>query len=665
MVNFLSRLYHKKVYWSCEKGVYMKEVLQKFSADIGNNFAKPVKDKFLGFVHTHPEIFCLSLIAVFCLLLLFFGLDFYPLLDVDETRYAVMARDLAGSFDWSSLMLNGQPFLEKPPLYFWLVASSIKFFGHFSEIAVRLPIALLSSFITFFTYYVGKKVISRKFGVISALTLISSAFFLIFSHIAILDMVLTVLVTSALYCGFLTHFCEAKFKKYLWWYFYLFIGVGFLAKGILAFAIPVTVMFAYNLIAKTLKDAFKPIHVLPGLVIFSIIAIPWHYVMYLEYGNRFIKEYFLLHHFARFINSESIGRIRPFWYFIPVFFFGFMPWSFVFVAFLVDGFKKLTAKFKSAEGSLKSKLFSLVDAQTNEQKLLLFASLYFVIVFLVFSSSSTKLPTYILPVFPAAALLTGYFWWASDEKRENSKAISVATHIFAIVLLVAGIAGTIASCVLPYDIMIKVADFRSATVTGIYLLAIFLLLRLNTKRALSVFAAYLLVMIFVISLSVSHIFNLVYAGGENEIVRYSMFARGGDSQLVTFDFAVKPSAMIGYKSKVVFLTDPDFKLLDDALNYKKGPTFVIVKNVNLEDEDYSKKIQKRLEFVNRGDRYSLFVKDVNDVFKKSQMPVENVNEVMPSIDKSKPKKVLAPPSFDKPNIFKAPEKMNLQKRNQI
>ena len=597
----------------------MKEVLHKFSAAFGEKFAKPINEKFFGFIEKHPEIFCLTLLALLCFSLLFFGLDFYPLLDVDETRYAVMARDLSKSFDWSSLMLNGQTFLEKPPLYFWLVASSINLFGYFNELAVRLPIAILSTFITFSTYYVGKKVISRKFGMISALVLLSSVFFLIFSHIAILDMVLTVFMTSALYCGFLTHFCEEKFKKYLWWFFYLFIGVGFLSKGILAFAIPMTVMFAYNLVTKTLKDFFKPINMIPGLFVFALIAIPWHYVMYLEYGNRFIKEYFLLHHFARFIDSENIGRVRPFWYFIPVFFLGFMPWSFVFVAFLIDGFKKLIAKFKLAEGNLKSKLSNLVDVQNNEQKLILFASLYFVIVFLVFSLSSTKLPTYILPVFPAAALLTGYFWWVSDEKRENTRATSISTHILAIILLLAAIAGTIASCIFPYGLILKVSDFSSTTISAFYLLAIFLLLRLNTKRALSIFSSYLLVMIFVISLGVSHIFNLVYAGGQNEIVSYSKFAKGGNSQLVTFDFAVKPSAMIGYKDKVTFITDPDFKLLDEAIGYKDGPTFVIVKNVNLENADYDKKIKKRLEFVHKGERYSLFVKDVNSVFKKSRL----------------------------------------------
>lgn len=585
----------------------MKEFLQNFSQNADAKFVKPFKEKFFGFVTKHPEVFCLTLLAVLCLLFLFYGLNFYPLLDVDETRYAIMSRDLLHSADWNSLMLNAVPFLEKPPLYFWLVAGSIKLFGGFTEFAVRLPIAVLASFITFFTYFLGKKVISRKFGMISALILLSSIFFLILSHIAILDMVLTVFVTAAIYCGFLTHFCEEKNKKYFWWYFYLFAALGFLAKGILALAIPAVVIFAYNFVTKTAKDIFKPVNLIPGLIIFLIASLPWHVIMYLEYGKEFIKQYFLIHHFARFINSEYIGRERPFWFFIPVFFLGFMPWSFAFVAFIADGFKKLSKKYKTAEGKVLKKLWATLDAQNNEQKLVLFASLYFVIVFLLFSVSSTKLPTYILPVFPAAALLTGFFWWESDEKSEHEKAISVTTQIFAGMFILAAIAGTIAYFYLPENLQSQLAGVKHLAICGLYLLAIFLLLRLNVKRALSVFSAYIFTMFFIIVLGVSFIFTFVYNGGENEIVRFSSYANDGASQLLTFDFAVKPSAMIGYRGNVGFITDPDFGLLRERLKYRGGSTFVIVKNKNLDDKEYSKKINKDLELMVKGERYSLFV----------------------------------------------------------
>lgn len=595
----------------------MKNFLQNvFSITLEDKFSKG-KNFFLEIINKHPEISSLLLLTVSCLFFLFFGLNFYPLIDVDETRYAVMARDLYNSFDWNSLMLNSAPFLEKPPLFFWIVATFIKLFKEFTSWSVRFPIALLTSGLIFFTYYVGKRIISRKFGIISALTLLSSIFFLILSHIAIIDMVLTVFMTSAIYCGFLTHFCKYENKKYYWWYFYLFIGLAFLAKGILGLAIPLTIMFVYNLVTKTLKDFFKPLNLIPGLIIFIVMVTPWHLIMYKEYGFQFIKEYFLIHHFGRFMGSEYIGRERPFLYFIPVFLLGFLPWTFMFIAALVEGCKTLIDKYTSTQGKIKEKISALFETSTNEQKLLVFFTINFVIIFTLFSSSSTKLPTYILPVFPAASFLTGYYWWFSDEKAKNEKTIYNLTLLLAAIFTFSAMIATVAFFFLPYEIQYKLDSFQQFVIVSVYLISILLLLRLNTKRALSIFGAYVFSMSLIISLAVGKIFNFIYSTGQNEIVEYSkMSVRPiNKSQFITFDFAVKPSALLYHPEYIYFITSPDFKTLDNILTYKGGPTFVIIKNKNMHNnENYSKEIQKRLELVKMGERYSLYVKDVNNEY---------------------------------------------------
>ncbi len=621
MLIYLCRDYITKKTLVLKKGCRMKKLLQNISSVKIEDRFSTYRGKIQSFIDAHPETFSIGLLAVLCLMFLFFGLGDYPLMDVDETRYAVMARDLSKSFDWNSLMLNMTPFLEKPPLYFWLVATSIKIFGEFSSWAVRIPIALLATFLTFFTYFLGKKVISRKFGLISSIILLTSIFFLILSHVAIIDMVLTVFVTSAIYCGFLVDFCEnERYKKYYWWYFYLFMGLGFLAKGLLALAIPVAVIFVYRLIMKNLKEALKPIYLIPGAIIFLILVLPWHLIMYNEYGYQFVKEYFLLHHFSRFTDSANIGRERPFLYFIPVFLLGFMPWTFVFIAFLIDGFKKLAAKYKAVEGKFFAKVSSLFEANTNEQKLILFSAISFTLILLVFSSSSTKLPTYILPIFPFAALLTGYYWWTSDEKGEHSRAIYNTTLIFSSIFLIAAIASSVVFFFLPADIQLKMNDFKEPTIIAFYLFAIFMVLRLKTNRALSVFSGYVFVMFFVIVLAVSQIFNFVYSTGQNEIVEFSKYGVPNtlSTQLVTFDFSVKPSVMVKYQDKVNFITSPDFEALDDLLKYKGGPTFVIVKNKNMRDEEYKKKLESRLKRLQVGTKYSLYVKEINHKYSKSR-----------------------------------------------
>lgn len=618
------------------KGIKMKKILSLLSLKYENMVEKPVAQKAMAIVNKHPRVCTLLLLGVLCWFFLFYGLNFYPLLDVDETRYAIMARDLAYSYDWNLLMLNGEIFLEKPPLYFWLVAASIKMFGYFGEFVVRFPIALLSSFVVFFTYFVGEKVISRKFGMISAIVLLTSVFFLMLSHIALLDMVLTVFLTSAIYCGFLTHFCEPKYKKYLWWYFYLFVGAGVLAKGLLALVIPTAVIFVYNLLTKTVKDIFKPIHIIPGLLILLAVSLPWHIYLYNIYGMKFINEYFLLHHFSRFTDSANIGRERPLLYFVPIFIGGFMPWTFIFFAFLYDGFKKLVAKFKIAQGNFFTKLIALFSAENNEQKLVLFASIYFLVVFALFSVSSTKLPTYILPVFPAAALLTGYFWYICDEKNENQKAISIATHFLAAIFIVGAFVATFVYYFIPENFQSQIDMYKDHVLVGFYIVGILMLLRLNAKRALSVFAGYVLTMIFVTTVAVVLVFNVIYKGGEHEIVKYSQCATANNAQLITFDFAVKPSAMMYYGKKVHYITDADFNALDKKLGKKKHDVFVIVKNKNLNDANYKKEIQKRLTIYKAGERYSLYSK------KKGQSYIPMVSRGVGYYDEVNP---FSPPSM--------------------
>lgn len=384
-------------------------------------------EKIKSFVKNRPEVACLILLAIFCYLFLFLGLNSYPLVDVDETRYAVMSRSLIGSGDWSILLLNGIPFTEKPPLYFWLTALSIKYLG-FNEFAVRFPTAMLATLITFFTYFVGKNIVSHKFGMYSALILMSNVFFLMLSHVAILDMTFTVFLTASIYCGMLTSFCKEEHKKYFWLAFYTAMGLAFLAKGLLAFVIPVAIIGLYRLITKSVKEIFKPVNFIPGFIVFFMIILPWHIHMYHVYGYQFIYDYFILHHFERLVNAQELGKTRPFLYFVPVFLVGFLPWSIGFMIFIIKKIRNIWKKISS------HKLGNLLE--TKEQKIVLFASIYFVIIFLLFSVASGKLPTYILPAFPPAAMLTALFLTRKSHDFFNATLIVALVANFVTVGIV-------------------------------------------------------------------------------------------------------------------------------------------------------------------------------------------------------------------------------------
>lgn len=563
-------------------------------------------NKLNEYIKKHPESTALTVLAVLCLLFLFFGLDFYPLLDVDETRYAIMSRDLANSKDWNVLLLNSIPFLEKPPLYFWLVALSIKLFGRFSEFAVRFPIALISTFLVFFTYYFGKKVLSRRFGLYSSIILLTSVFFLILSHVAILDIVLTVCITSALYCAFLSYRTTEKYNKYCWWGFWTFAGLGFLAKGILAVAIPFVVMFLYCLCTKNLKDLFKPRNFIVGFIIFLLISLPWHLIMFRDYGWTFINEYFVKHHFSRLLTSHGLGRKHGIFYFIPVFFVAFMPWTFIFLASAYEGCKNFYNNIKNTEGKIITKLSTALYAENKDQQLILFASVFFVVVFAVMSVSSTKLPTYILPALPAAALITGYFWCKSENNSATKHAITISTYLISFIFIIAAIIASLSYLFLPQSIIEMCNSFKYSVLIGCAFIGMYLLVKLKTEQIVSIFSGYVITMFFVITFAVTNLFGVIYASGENELVIYSNYANSLETRLVTFDFAVKPSTKINYGDFVYFITDNDFDKLYSLVSIKSVPTFVIVKNSQVKMFNYQDKIDKYLYPVKIGKKYSLY-----------------------------------------------------------
>lgn len=369
-------------------------------------------DKIKQFYSDSPERFYLILLGLLSFIFLFVGMGAYPLVDVDETRYAVMSRDLL-HHNWNFLMLNGVPFIEKPPLYFWITAFSIKLFG-FHEYAIRLPMSILATLTVFFTYYIGKKIKTPKFGFYTATIMMANVFFIMLTRVAIIDMVFTALLTWTIYFGLLTEFVKDNNKKWCWTAFYLCMSFAFLAKGLLAIVFPCAIIGIHRIINKSVKEIFKPQYILSGLVLFLLINLPWHLAMYKEYGFEFIWVYFILHHFERLVNADALGKTRPFLYFIPVFFVGFLPWSLHFIGAIVDFFKK--------------KMF--------KDKYVLFFAIYFIIIFGLFSVASGKLPTYVLPAVPPAAFLTAYFIYAKDSKwLKIPTYISILATVVALIVL--------------------------------------------------------------------------------------------------------------------------------------------------------------------------------------------------------------------------------------
>ena len=199
------------------------------------------------------------------------------------------------------------------------------------------------------------------------------------------------------------------------------MGLSVLQKGLIGIIIPIMVTALTFLAFRRGKELFKPSFIIPGVIIFLIVALPWHIAAYIANGDIFIQDYFVKHHFARFLNSSlGINRKQPCLFYIPVLLIAFIPWVFSFISVLIRGVKALIKDFRATK-SFKQ----ILSNDTNDRKLIVFASIYFLSILLFFSVSSTKLPTYILPLFPAVSLITGYYWWGYIADNKFEKGIKI------------------------------------------------------------------------------------------------------------------------------------------------------------------------------------------------------------------------------------------------
>lgn len=121
--------------------------------------------KIKNFVLKHPELFTILGLSILFYFIFFHNIWAYALMDVDESRYVSMSKDMFHTKDFLTLYLNKQFFFEKPPLYFWGECLSFAFWGRVTEFTARFPVALDGMLCCFTVYFLGKRIISRGYGV--------------------------------------------------------------------------------------------------------------------------------------------------------------------------------------------------------------------------------------------------------------------------------------------------------------------------------------------------------------------------------------------------------------------------------------------------------------------------------------------------------------------
>ena len=364
--------------------------------------------------------------------------------DVDAVQ-AQIARNMLQTGDWVTARLDGVPYLEKSPLNYWLIAGSFAIFG-MHDWAGRLPLALMVITLCWVTVRFGRWAFGSGAGFYSGLVLSTSIGLFLFTRILIPDAILTLTITLAMWCFLRALEPDERNTRGRATLLAVFIGAGFLLKGLIAIVFPGAAAFVYLAVTRQLfsREAWRRLRPFSGALIVLLIASPWvilatlrnppFFELTLRSGpgqyHGFFWFYFMNEHVLRFLNLRyprdynTVPRLL-FWSLHLVWLF---PWSFYFPAVARLGYKPV-------DRAGRTRLLALCWAG-------------FVMTFFSFSTTQEY---YSLPIYPALALLLGSAM-VSDTVwiRRGTKAVGILAAL--IVLVIAAVVWKVWSLPAPGDI---------------------------------------------------------------------------------------------------------------------------------------------------------------------------------------------------------------------
>ncbi len=319
----------------------------------------------------------------------FANLEYRTLIKPDEGRYAEIPREMVASGDWVTPRLNNLKYFEKPPLQYWATAAAYTVFGE-HQWTSRLWAGLTGFAGIFLVWFAGSRLFGREVAGFAAVLLSGSMLYVMMSHINTLDMGVTFFITLGIFSLLLGQ-SESDVRLRRNWMLLAWAGMALavLSKGLMGIILPGTAVFIYCLVQRDFT-VLKRMHWLAGLSVFLLITAPWFYLV-MKANPEFFGRFFIYEHYTRF-TTKDLGRYQPWYYFVPVLLAGMLPWT----VLMIDAV--LRAVFGAKEQIL-------ADGRAfNAGRFLL---VWAVFIYCFFSISGSKLPSYLLPMFPALVLLMG------------------------------------------------------------------------------------------------------------------------------------------------------------------------------------------------------------------------------------------------------------------
>ncbi|HYN86311.1 MAG TPA: phospholipid carrier-dependent glycosyltransferase [Pyrinomonadaceae bacterium] len=356
----------------------------------------------------------------------FYGLGAMPLAGADEPRYAQVAREMYERGDLVTPTLGGLRWFEKPALLYWLMMAGFSALG-VTEPAARLPSAASGVACILLVAWAARRTEREAeeeseagrndaratwLGVACAAVCATCAGLLVFSRGASFDVILTAAVTLALSCFFVAELeRDARRRRLLLAGFYAGVGLALLAKGLVGVVLPGGVVLGYKLLRREWPNPLRH-GAAWGVPLALAVAALWYAPAYARNGWQFVDEFFVQHHFARYV-SNKYQHPQPFYFYVPIVALLTLPWP----LFVARGVGKFWRRDFKTDGAA--------------EKLYTFALAWLVFPVLFFSASGSKLPGYVLPALPGAAILAGVSV-ASYLRGESGRGLMRATGALAL-----------------------------------------------------------------------------------------------------------------------------------------------------------------------------------------------------------------------------------------
>jgi 4-amino-4-deoxy-L-arabinose transferase-like glycosyltransferase len=329
----------------------------------------------------------LALLLSTAAVLFFAGLGRLPLLEPDEGRNAEVAREMLTTGDWVTPHYNSFTYLDKPAVYFWMVAASLRTFG-VSEAAARLPSALMGAATMLLVWFLARRMFGESMAWRAGIVFASCPLAIVLAREVIFDMTLTFFVTLALAAFWLAESSDFQ-KPWLDVLMFAAMGVAIITKGPVGVLLPLLSILIYSAVCGRWRS-WKRLRWGVGLLVFLAVALPWFLAV--SARNPDFPHYALWEESLKRFGTSKAHRGGGIFYYVPVYLGGFFPWSFF---LLLAGWNRLRRWRELRQEEGRPRLFLLSWA---------------VCVFAFFTLSHSKLPGYFLPAIVPLSILMGLVW---------------------------------------------------------------------------------------------------------------------------------------------------------------------------------------------------------------------------------------------------------------